>query len=215
MYKKLSVVPIILILLGSCFCTAGAAVAEPFESIDFDIFRSGDSLNVWLDMEPLVTSERVEQMKQGIDLAIQYDLTLMRPRRLWGAQKLNSFSGFLHIGYRVVAEDFFLSRTVAATDSALFFVSVEPLAEFLTDSIQAALCDVDSLDSSARYYLELKITAITLTAFNLASEDDTPEGQESSPIKYLFKKFLQFTDFGREEFQFKSRLFSLSEIAAR
>jgi hypothetical protein len=215
MNKQISVFWILLFLVGSCFGTVESARCETLESLDFDILRTGDSLTVWVDMEPLLTEERVDQMKQGIDLALQYELTLLRPRRIWGAQKMNSSTGYLRMGYRLVAEDFFLSHSLSTSDTDRHFLSLAPLGEYLTDSIQPALCNVDSLDQSTRYYLELKITAISLTAFNLASEENAAEGQESSPIRYLFKKFLEMTDFGREEFQFKSRLFSLSEIVRK
>ncbi len=207
--------PALLLATLLWFSIPGVTNAQSVESLDFDIFRAKDSLTVWIDFQPLLNAERVDQMKQGIDLAVQYELTLMKPRKLWGAQKTDNCSRAFKLGYRIVAENYFLSTELTPTDSDRYFITLSALAEFLTDSIQTALCSIDSLDESDKYYLDLRITTITLTALNLASEDTPAQGQDQSPIKYLFRKFLEVTDFGREEYQFKSRLFSLDEIGQK
>ncbi len=191
----------------------GRPAAQESAPFDFDIFEQNDSLTVWVDFSPLITSKRVARMKEGIDIAVEYQLALLRPRRIWGNEKMGSVYGAYQIGYRLITEDYFLSDLTHDDISDRQFLSLSDLHQYLADSINIALAAVAPLDGSQRYFVRLGVTCVSLTSLNLADGDQADESGKSA-IRWLFKGFLDLTNFGREDYQAESRLFSLREISS-
>lgn len=191
----------------------GLSSAQDSREIEFDIFQIDKALAVWFDLAPVISSKRVSQMQDGIDLAVEYSVSLRRPRKLWGSQLIDRREGMYRIGHRLVTEDFLLSDVTADTTVQIAFLSLAKLHQYLTDSIIVTLCAMDSLEDRQKYYMELKLTCISLTSINLAADGEAASDGES-PVKYLFKKFLEATDFGREDYAVRSRSFSKDEITA-
>lgn len=193
--------------------TAAVARADtaPFE---FDLFESENQLQVQLDLSSLLSAEQVEQLLQGIEFAIEYKITLRSPRRFYGSTKITESTGHLKIGYRLATEDFEVSCLINSLESVRSVLSQGRLHRFCSDSIIADLTDIDQLQSGQKYYIELKLTAITLTTLNLTPDFDPPEST-NSPIRFLFEQFLILTDYGRKNYELKSRHFSREEILPR
>jgi hypothetical protein len=191
--------------------TPKTIVADETEVLDYDIFKRDDSIAVWLNLSQFLTSKRVEYLKEGIDLVIEYQLTLKRPRRLWGSERIIKTTGSTRIGYRIVTEDYMVSAPILGSAGNRHFLSLPKLHQYLNDSVVVNLVDCSALLPGGRYVLELKIACILLTALNLASGTDTT-AETSSPLKYLFQKFLSITGFGRDEYSAVSRPFSVTEL---
>jgi hypothetical protein len=189
------------------------AARDKSEPVEYDIFQREDRLSVRLNLAQYLSSRRVERMKEGIDLAIEYRLVLSRPKRFWGAEEVAKSSGLVKIGYRIVTEDFSLSAGKFDPGDDRHFVSLARLHQFLSDSIVVDLAAYKELSPRRRYVLKIKLTCISLTNFNLAANGD-PSEEPGSPVKYLFTHFLRLTGFGREEYSIQTRPFSLSEISS-
>jgi len=217
MIKRLSycifVVAGCLVLLGFLVPRAILAADEP-EPIEYDIFLRNGHISVWLNLSQLISSKQVERLKEGIDFAIEYRLILSQPRRLWGSKQVAETTGLIKVSYRIVTEDFTLSALKLGLESSRRFVSLAKLHQFISDSIVVDITDFQGLNRHRQYVLEVKLTCILLTTFNLASGADS-SGASESPLKYLFRKFLHITGFGHEEHSFKSRPFSLSEVRSK
>lgn len=206
--KKLSIcVLAVLIAIPS-----GTAVwADGNEQVEFDIFDNQGALAVWLDLSPLVSAKRLAEIKDGIGLAIDYRVSLHRPRRLWGSEKIAQLSGTCRIGYRLGTDDFHLVSRMEETSLERRFISASEMHRFLADSVTLDLTSVQSLDQNKRYYVEVKLTCVSLTSLNVAESGESPQTDQSA-MKWLFESFLDLTNFGREDYQVRSRLFSLSEL---
>ncbi len=203
----------LLCLALSC-CLSLAVAAQGPTGIDFDLWESRDSLFVQLDLAPYITSRRVEQLRDGIEFAIEYQVALKRPRRFWGKETISRAEQIVRIGQRAVTGDFQVTISGEEPDIRRILPSLPKLHQFLSDSQVVVVTEIDHLSAGAYYSLELSITCVSLTKANLAFDDDSSR-ESKSPIKYLFKKFLQLTDFGREEFHAESAPFSLSDIRHR
>ena len=188
--------------------------AEESEQIDFDIYQKDSLMVVWVDLSPLLTSKRTTQLKDGIDIALEYQLTLLRPKRFWGSHREARVSGVLHLGYRVITDDYFVAQALSRPALDRSFLSLGDLHKFLTDSITIDLASLDSLDRNKRYFIEMAMTCVSLTSLNVTDESDTDESGKS-PIRWLFREFLDFTNFGSQDYAFQSRLFSLAELSPR
>jgi hypothetical protein len=189
------------------------AADEP-EQIEFDIFDSDGTMTVWADLSGLITSKRVSQLQEGIDLGVEYQLTLHRPRRLWGAEKKAQVVGAYRIGYRLITQDYFISSLSEETLPDRYFLTLRSLHQFLADSVTFGLASLESLSKSEQYFTRLKVTCIALTSLNVADGEKSDESGASA-IRWLFKGFLELTNFGREGYEVESRPFSLSEITTR
>ncbi|MBN1213125.1 MAG: DUF4390 domain-containing protein [candidate division Zixibacteria bacterium] len=181
------------------------------DRIEYDIFLRGDTLSVWIDLSFMLSAGNLKKLLDGIDLALEYRLTLATPRRLWGSRTVVRTDDALKISYRQITEDFYVSSMISTPDRQHRFISREELEEYLKDSILVGLADIDSLDSHQRYTLEIEITSITLTALNLLSDGSGADSTQSA-LKSLFKEFLKLTGYGRRDLSVKSRAFSLEEI---
>jgi hypothetical protein len=204
--------PFCFLIFVCLLATRPIAAADKSEPVEYDILQREDRLSVWLNLTQYLSSRRVEQMKEGIDLAIEYRLLLLKPKRFWGAEEIAKATGLVKIGYRIVTEDFSLSAGQLGLGDDRHFVSLPRLHQFLSDSIVVDLAAYKELSLRSRYVLKIKLTCISLTNLNLATDDASDES--GSPIKYLFTQFLRLTGFGREEYTAETRPFSLSEISS-
>jgi len=189
----------------------GGATAADSDSLGFDLFESEGQLTVLVDLAPLLASRTVDQLRQGIDLAVEITVSLKSRRRFWGSRKLSTATGALRISYRLATEGYLITSSFDDVESERTFGSLPGVHRFLADSILTRLGEMSELDQRLRYFTTIDIVAITLTSFNLAPDNPDDNG-ESSPLRYLFEQFLKLTDYGREEFSLQSRTFSLSEI---
>ena len=186
-------------------------MADESGQIEYGVQRSNGSLQGWVDLSALVTSQWVENLQEGVDYLIAYDFALLRPRRVWGAETMAKTSGFIRISYRIITEDFLVEGPSSDSAAARTFVSLPKLHAFLADSVAVDIALVDSLDRDVRYVLEVELDCARSSIVDYVTGRDNPE-QSESPIRYLFKKFLQVTGQGRNVYKFKSEPFSLVDI---
>jgi hypothetical protein len=191
-----------------------AATGHSAEPLDFGVFDHEPQLAAWLDLAPMVSTSRVEKIRDGVDLVIDFRLTLKRPRRLWGAETITMKQGIVTIGYRIVTEDFVLQTGGRDFQRVGRFATLAGLHRFLTDSIVVDLINYTELDSLSRYRLQLELTSISMTGLNLAPASDSLEGEESA-LKYLFRHFLKLTGFGQESLSARTEPFSPAEVRRR
>ena len=191
--------------------SAPAPDGHSAEQLDFGVFDNEPRLAAWLDLAPLVSTSRVDKIRDGIDLLIDFQLTLKRPRRLWGAETVEVKGGMVKIGYRIVTEDFVLQTSGKDFQQSGRFVTLAGLHRFLTDSIVVDMIDYTRLYSLSRYFLSLELTCISMTGYNLAPRSDSLKG-DRSPLEYLFRHFLKLTGFGRESFSGRTLPFSPAEV---
>jgi hypothetical protein len=197
------------VLTIAIICPTAEAADE--NRFDYDIFRHNDSLTAWIDLSFILSESNLKKLHDGIDLALEYRLTLATPRRLWGSRTIARTGDALKISYRRITEDFYTNRMVRESEPERRFISREELEEYLKDSITVCLAELDSLDAHLKYTLEIEITSITLTALNQLSDGDAADSNQSA-LKSLFNEFLKLTGYGRRELSVKSRPFSLDEV---
>ncbi|MDD5425061.1 MAG: DUF4390 domain-containing protein [candidate division Zixibacteria bacterium] len=179
--------------------------------LEYDIVNRGGILTTWLDLSFILSPSNLKKLKDGIALALEYNLTLATPRRLWGSRTVTGNRDILNISYRQVTENYYTCLQSCDTACEHRFITLEKLKQYLKDSLYIGLVAIDSLDKHQHYLLEIKITSISLTTLNLLTRDEFSDSTRST-LKSLFKGFLDLTGYGRKEFSLKSRSFSLDEI---
>jgi len=189
---------------------ADGYAAEP---PDFGVLEHDSKLAAWLDLAPLVSASRVDKIRDGVDLVVDFRLSLKRPRRLWGSTTIIEKQGLLRIGYRIVTGDFVVEGG-RDLKKAGRFESLAGLHRFLSDSIVVDLIDCAELDSLSRYRLSLNLTSMSMNGYNLAPSEDSAASNESA-LRYLFRHFLALTGFGQEESKGQTEPFSPAEVCRR
>lgn len=188
-----------------------AAIVQAAETPDFGVLDHEPNLAAWLDLAPLLSKSRVEKIRDGVDLLIDFRLTLSRPKRFFGAETVVSRHGIVQIEYRIVTEDFIVRMGGKDFHSTGKFAGLAELHQYLADSIMVDLIDYCELDSLRRYRLKLELASISMFRLNLEPPSDSSRGDESA-LKYLFRHFLKFTGFGRDSFSGETLLFSPAEV---
>jgi len=84
---------LVRLLAVAVLLIAPAPDGHSAEQLDFGVFDNEPQLAAWLDLAPLMSSTRVDNIHDGIDLVIDFQLTLKRPRRLWGAETIEVKGG--------------------------------------------------------------------------------------------------------------------------
>jgi hypothetical protein len=200
-------------LIATVVAAAPASIrADEVDQLEYGIQQSDGYLQGWLNLSALVTAQWLENLKEGVDYLIAYDIALLRPRKLWGAETTARTSGYLRISYRIITGDFVVEGPGDDTASSRSFVSLPKLHGYLADSVVVDVAMVDSLNPDVRYVLEVELDCARSSIVDFVTGRDDPHRSES-PIRYLFKKFLQVTGQGRNQYKFKSEPFSLAEIA--
>ncbi|UCD63771.1 MAG: DUF4390 domain-containing protein [Candidatus Zixiibacteriota bacterium] len=202
---------LVCFVLGALLASSARLSAGDLDRIRFDIFDSQGQVVVWLDLSPVISARRISQLKDGVDVAVECRALLRRPRKIWGSELIAESSRLLRIGYRLITEDYRLTDYSFEPQSELTLLSLAKLHHYLADSVAVEIGARDLLDVEERYFIEIQVVCISLTSINLASDGDR-EKKSESPVKYLFRKFLELTDFGREDFSARSRTFSAEEI---
>lgn len=203
----------VLIVAATVSAIPLSAHADDEGLIDYSLSRQDGHLYAWLDLSGLVTSALVNKMQDGVEFAFTCRVSVLRPRRLWGAVTTANSTTSFNLAYGIVTEDYHVSYQTTADEPERRFSSLARLHQFLADSIAARIVSIDSLKSDDRYFIRVHISRLSITALRLLP-GDTP-ADKSSPVRYLFDKFLQYTGFGRKEYSVTSRLFSLDEIEDR
>lgn len=192
--------------------TAPRLAAEDLD-LSYDIYSRDRNLAVWVDLSPFIDAPAVSRLKDGIDILLECRVSLTIPRRFFGDNLVARSSTTRRLSYRRVTEEFLATETQDPDQPALSFVSLASLYQHFRDSIEIDLVSLDSLEDQERYVLSLDVTTISLTDLNLAPTDESSEDGES-PLRFLFRQFLNLTEYGREEYSTRSRPFSLDEIGS-
>jgi hypothetical protein len=199
-------------LVASAVLAAPPSIrADEVDQLEYGIQQSDGHLQGWVNLSALVTSQWLENLREGVDYLIAYDLALLRPRRVWGAETMANASGYIRISYRIITEDYLVEGPTSDSSASRSFVALPKLHAFLADSLIVNVALIDSLNSDNRYVLEVELDCARSSIVDFVTGRDDPDRSES-PIKYLFKKFLQVTGQGRNTYKFKSEPFSLTEI---
>ncbi len=180
------------------------------QEYQFDIFIYDSSIVIHPDLSSFINSEKTNLLRDGINYALEYQVTLLRPRHIWGAVQIVQKTEAFAIGYRLLTKEYSLTHFPIDTSlSDLRFSSLAKLHQYLADSIEVNLIKSDNLNNENRYKIELKTSSIALTTLNLISSENEKNG---SPVKYLFRQFLEFTSYGREENTVSSVPFKISDL---
>lgn len=198
----------LILLLGGI---SNSAYASEADWLEFDLYKKSDSLMVQLYLDQLLTEGTINQLNEGIDHIFELKIALFRPKKFWGEKKIATGSGTYRISYQIITKEYSIIKYSKNDSTIISANSILNLFKYLNNEIIIPTTPLDSIETSRQYFVEIQINMVTMTSFNIKSESERANA-ESSPITYFFEKFLEITNFGREEFTTRSRNFMLKEL---
>lgn len=206
-----TLVCLIGVLLATAVPSRAQAPPERDPEIYYDIYVQDSSLTVWIDYSPFLGSRSLERLRDGVDLALECRAELTSPRWLWTDRLIAERTRTIRLSFRNITNDYLVDLGRTDSDKPRTFVTEEELVDYLSDSIEIQIDQITQIDPDKRYCVALRITAISLTDLNLVN--GVAAGTESgSPVKFLFRQFLEMTDYGRRQASTKSRPFLISDL---
>jgi len=202
-----------------CLCLGLAPPAAGSAEIDFDydIFLAGDTLTLWLDVAPLLTQPRLEDLLAGLDVSIKIDVDVQRPRKLFFPATLASVSALVVISHPI-AEDIYRLRIICGRLSERIFKSQLALSDFLADSLVLPLVPAQRIrgqgDLRLSFSLLSKSHSINMLDKALPEAADSvnqPPGDDQF-LESLFSTFLRLVGFGASSYQVTTPTFSPDEL---
>ncbi len=177
--------------------------------IDYDLAKINDSLAVWIDLASFINSNILENLKDGIDFSIFLHVNLNRPKKLFGTENIAKTDFFVDIKYRILTQNFVIITSDAENSTERTVISPAQLHRYLNDSIYIYILPEKIIDPENRYELEVDIDCLSAVLVGNASNKPT---ENNSALKYLFNRFLEFSSYGRTEYQIKSRPFRMTDL---
>ncbi len=175
----------------------------------YDLFIRDSCLTTWIDLSPLLDGQGWDRLSDGVDIALECRVELSTPRWLWSDHQVTERVRTVRLSYRKVTDDFVLDP--GDSSQARTLIDSGKIEGYLADSVEICVQKVSAIDPEKTLKVNFKITSIFLTDLNLADKVSSDEGADS-PVKYLFRRFLELTDYGRRQYSVKSRPFTLGDV---
>lgn len=169
---------------------------------------------IQLYLDQLLKESIINQLNEGIDHIFDIKVGLFRPKRFWGEKKIYENKCSYRINYQIITKDYSIIRYYKNDSTVIAVNSILNLFKFLNNEISFPAAPLDSIETSREYFVKIQINMVTMTSFNIKSESGQTDA-ESSPVTYFFEKFLEITNFGREEYETRSRNFTPKELLNR
>jgi len=185
---------------------------------DYDIFVAGDTLAMWLDVRPVLTQPKMEDMLAGLQVSVAITAEAERPRKVLFTKTITTYKTVLVISRRL-AEDTYRLRIIGRGARDYTFKSQLALSDFLADSLVLKIAPVDSLQG--RSPLRLNLTLVSKSHSNNTMGDIPPVAADSAEVggddeffETLLNSFLSLIGFGATTYHFETPMFSPDDLTS-
>jgi hypothetical protein len=184
---------------------------------DYDIFRFNDTLTVWLDITPVLTQSKMEDLLAGLNISILIEVEIKRPRKLVLSKTLASGKAAVLISRRLT-QDIYQLRIARDTVAERTFKDQLALSDYLADSLVipvAALAGIGGGD----VYLDISLKSKSYS--NNTLDDIRPRqkgaaernrGDDTEFFESLFSTFLDLIGFGTSSYHITTPIFSPGDL---
>lgn len=199
------------------FFAAPLVAADP--DFDYDIFLQDDTLMLWIDVTPVLTQSRMEDLLAGLDVYIEINVEAERPRKLFFSKTLASTKSAAVIS-RHLARDTYRLRMTGTTIDSRIFKNQLILSQFLADSLVVPVAAAEILQGKD---IRLSVSLISKSYSNNigaeaagSPEDSTDAGstEEREFFESVVSNFLDLVGFGTSSYRFTTPPFSVDDLPA-
>lgn len=183
---------------------------------DYDIFIQNDSLAVWIDVTPVLTQPRLEDLLAGLDIYLGLDLSL-EVKGAFGLYRSEVRQKSAIVISHKLIDDIYRLNIVDRDRSEYSFDNLLQLKQFMSDSLVFILSDKSSLDQEKSFRLSFDLMAKSGSngLLGIRSGNSLEPDERSVEIKFLegaFSQFLKIIGFGRSAYHVDSPRFIIKEL---
>ncbi len=180
-------------------------------SFEYNIIPSDSNLAVWINLSSFLTFTRIEDLNDGEQYSIYGMVSLNRPKKFYGSELIEKKDFLINTSFFILTEDYQVERIQNSEKDYYKFSTEAELHKFFSDSIFVFFQNMDKINKKNRYYLEINLDYIKSGLARYNSTNKITD-KNSSPIKYLFGKFLEITGYGKTSQSFKSASFKIKDF---
>ena len=214
---RVGILSLYLCLILNSFQTASLS-AERKPVFEYDIFSVNDTLAVWLDITPVLTQSKMEDLISGLDIFVNVNIRLEQPRTLFFPRKLSEIDATFSISHPLTEDIYNLKLSNFGLYSYEFDNQLK-LYDFLADSLIFKVESTASINKSTRVRLKLEISCKSFTTSILPLKsgrlEDEPIPADTSGTEFfldIFTLFFDFIGYGEDEYKISSPIFKLEEL---
>lgn len=210
---------LILFVLVPVLLSAGPAAAENQDTdFDFDIFFSDDTLVIWLDLTPILTQEKMEDLLAGFDVCLHITTAVERPKRLFFSKKIIETEAAICIAHPLT-EDIYKLKIVNHSIRQIEFENQLELSDFLADSVVLPVAPRSVIPVDERVRLRCNLISKShsnnmFDAIGSTAADSLPGRQERGEdvFESVFSLFLDLIAFGKTAYEITSPDFLAKDL---
>jgi len=188
--------------------------------IDHEIFIFENHLTVAFDFAPLFNQHRIDKIKSGSPLYINFKVQLKKYSPIWFDPILDEYECLAKIEYKPFGSrckmDFI---SFEGEEYSLSHKTIGGLLDDLRDLLFLQSEKIEDLDRSDHYYFSFKMKLRGLTAKEISRAGDWYRGKTSDTAQKgdklpekAFKQLLDISGMGPEKIQFPSKLFKITHL---
>lgn len=212
-----------LVIAACRLVMVGVAVTAPASGnavdFDYDIFLVGDTVAIWIDIRPVMTQSKMEDLAAGLDISILIEVKVERPRKLLLTRTVGSAGAALLISHRLTEDSYRLTAVNYGRVQYEFPDQLE-LSAFLADSLVIRVVPAAIVRDAGNPRLDLTIVTESHSPHTFDEEpwfrrNDSPDDRaaEKEFFESLFDLFLRLIDFGTTTYNFTTPEFSLDDLS--
>jgi hypothetical protein len=208
---------ILLILLSLSQLVTAPVRAEQTE-FDYDIFSINDTLAIWVDVTPMLTQSRLEDLLSGLDIYVKVEIKIQVHKVLFISKTLKKTGAAFLISHPLT-EDIYRLKISNFVVSKHEFDSQLSLSDFLADSMVFKIAPVEDIEQRTNLRIKMGISCKSLSSIVIP---DKYYGQkdgllpadtsETEILLDIFSLFIDLIGYGEDKCNISTAIFDLEDL---
>lgn len=188
-------------------------------NFDYDIFRLADTLAVWLDLTPIMTQERMEDLLSGLDLSITVECVVEKPRTLLPAKTVLKSLTIIVLSHPLT-EDIYRLSLADGRVTTREFESQLALSDFLADSLVFRVAPGERVRPEGEVRLRLSLISKSHSPNTMGEGRRSPMASVRPPqtsrsaFESAFSLFLDLVGFGENAYRIVTPPFAVDGLTS-
>lgn len=183
---------------------------------DYDIFIQKDTVSLWVDITPVLTQPRLEDLLAGLDIYVGLDFSL-ETKGTFGIYKNQIRHKTTIIISHKLIDDIYRLKILPNYKNERRFDNLMQLRQFLADSLVFAISPEELLPPEKPFRLSFDLMAKSgsygLLGISIEGHlDDEKRSEEIQFLENVFSQFLKIIGFGRSAYHVESPRFIIKDL---
>jgi hypothetical protein len=186
-------------------------------NFDYDIFRLSDTLAVWLDVTPVMTQTRMEDLLAGLDISIAVECAVEKPRPVLPAKTILKSTTVIMLSHPL-AEDIYRLSLSNGSVKTREFESQLALSDFLADSLVFRVAPSERIRPEGEVRLRLSLISKSQSPNMMDEGVRPPKDRLRTPetprtvFESAFSLFLDLVGFGQAAYRIVTPPFAVDGL---